>query len=218
MSVLNFGVMDYLPVPDCRNMIDVESDPVTDDIYALCEVSHTLVKIDAKRNKETQSVKLPGLDVYDFAFDPKRRKFLVTDYLTTNATVVDPDAMKVVRKIRVGWVSTGVKYFDDKFYVALPLVSQVVEVDADTYEVTRKLDVGYGVRDIEIDKNRRILFSGNYLSGSVDAVDLNTGKRLKRAKAGGLIRGVEYHAKTDRLYIASGCGVKFIPVGKWLNE
>ncbi|MBZ0272843.1 YncE family protein [bacterium] len=207
-----------IPVPICRNVFETLLDPATGRLFALCEVSHTLVALDPARGGFVGSVDVPGRDAYDLAFDVARRRILVTDYWSPNVVVVDADRLTVTHEVRVGWSSFGAIWHADRFYVARPLASEVVEIDADRLVVTRRFDAGYGVRDLAVDAARGVLYAGNYFDGTVDAIRLATGERIKRAAAGMLVRGVEYDPRADRLLVAAGCGAREIDLAEWLRE
>ncbi len=206
-----------IPVENCRNVYELMTDPATGRLWVLCETSHNLVALDGRSYEQLAQAELPGLDAYDIALDPDRRRLFVTDYWSPTVTVLDADTLAFVDSIRVGWSSFGAAVWRDRLYVARPLASEVVEIDLASLKVLREIPVGYGVRDLEIDARRAVLYAGNYFDGTVDAIDIASGNRLKRAIVGQLVRGLMFDSARDRLWIATGCGTKVIEPACWLD-
>jgi hypothetical protein len=224
-KVIDAVPVNYLPasnddgqskeVNGCRNVFEVVLDG--NIIYALCEVSHSLVKINAWNHQIIGELKLPGLDAYDMVFDPVKRRIISTDYWSPNLVVIDADRFSIDRTLRIGWSSFGIVLHERKLFVARPLAREVVEIDADTLKIVRRIEVGYGVRDLEIDKRRGLLFAGNYYDGTVDAVDVQNGERVARLFVGSLLRGISLCVDGRFLYCATGCGVKRVEIDNWLG-
>ncbi|MCB9477387.1 MAG: hypothetical protein H6685_10990 [Deltaproteobacteria bacterium] len=199
----------------CRNLFDVAIDRTREKMFGVCEVSHSLVAWHWPSMRPAGEAPLPGRDAYDLAIDEARGRVLTTDYWSPDLTVVDAETLEMAARVRVGWSTFGVVAAADRYFVARPLASEVVVVNADTLEIERRIDVGYGVRDIEYDAGRGVLFAGNYFDGTVDAVDPATGQRLGRLFAGRLLRGLLYEPTRDRLFIAAGCGVRVLDLADW---
>ncbi len=212
----SMGSNSYEQVNGCRNAFEIIED--NGDAYVLCEVSHSLVKINTQKKTPVAELKLPGRDAYDMVFDPAKRRIFTTDYWSSDVVVIDIDGFKFEKRIRVGFSTFGIVQSGRKIFVARPLASQVVEIDADSLTVVRGIEVGYGVRDLEVDEKRGLLFAGNYFDGTVDAVDMKGGVRIGRIFIGQLVRGLGLGAGGRFLYCASGCGVKRIDLDKWLKE
>jgi hypothetical protein len=209
------GKQTQIPVSSCRNICEIAIEENSDRLYALCEVSHTLVSIDMRDHSMQSAVLLPGRDAYDMALDPVRKRIVTTDFFSPYVTVVNSETMKVEKKIRAGWITSGIVFFEDHFYVAAPFYSKALEIDARTLLIDRVFKAGYGGRALEIDPTRKILFIGSYLDGKITAVDLQSGKTLKTAYAGMLMRGIKVF--NDRLFLATGCGIKTIDLTAWLG-
>ena len=162
----------------CRNVFEAVVDG--DAMFVLCEVSHSLVKVDLHGKRAKQYLKLPGRDAYDMVFDPVKRRIFTTDYWSPDVVVIDADDFKVESLVHAGWSTFGVVLHERALFVARPLACEVVEIDADTLKIVSRIDVGYGVRDLEVDAGRQVLFAGNYFDGTVDAIDAKTGAKTVR--------------------------------------
>ncbi|MCZ7582542.1 MAG: hypothetical protein M5R36_03965 [Deltaproteobacteria bacterium] len=208
-DVASGGVVSELTVPHCRNLFDIVIGNAPGELFALCETSHTLVRLTTLGDFD-KHVRLPGRDAYDVALNGRFHRLFTTDYWSPYVTVVRAGKLTVERTIRVGWSTFGALSSGDRVFVARPLASEVVEIDAKSLEVARRFDVGYGVRDLEIDAKRDVLFAGNYFDGTLDAVDLGSGERLSRVFVGKLLRGLYFDAETDCVYAATGCGIKAV--------
>ncbi|MCL4236166.1 MAG: hypothetical protein KJ042_16805, partial [Deltaproteobacteria bacterium] len=78
-----------IPVDNCRNVYELMADPATGRLWVLCETSHNLVALDGRSYEQVAAADLPGLDAYDIALDPHRRRLFVTDYWSPSVTVLD---------------------------------------------------------------------------------------------------------------------------------
>jgi hypothetical protein len=198
-------------VTGCRNLFTVAF--WNDRMFALCEVSHTLHEFSARPPfEQMRSLSLPGMDAYDLAIDPEHGRALVSDYFSPWLTEVDLGAMAVLRRKWVGPFSFHIAFAPDgRVYIAQMLWRRVLVLDPKSLEVVRKIPAGYGPRDFDFDQNRGLLLIGNYYDGTLDVVGLDDGQRHQRVFVGGLLRGLWFDHARDRLYLAAGCGVRWIP-------
>jgi hypothetical protein len=202
-------VVGEVPVPGCRNVFEAAF--FGGHLYALCEVSHSLHEFEAEPPyRPLRSLTLPGMDKYDLAIDEKTGRAYVTDWFSPFLVEVDLETMRVTRRRWVGFSSFGVTFGPDgRLYVAQMFLRRVVVLDPENLEVTEKIAAGYGPRDLDFDPGRKLVLVGNYFDGTVDVVTLADGKRIARFFAGELLRGLWYDQTRDRLYLATGCGVKW---------
>jgi DNA-binding beta-propeller fold protein YncE len=63
-----------------------------------------------------------------------------------------------------------------------------------------------GLDHLAIDARRGRLFVANTVGGSLDIVDLRTGKLLKLVPGQGRIRGIAYSPEADRVFVGNGTG------------
>lgn len=210
----------YFKTPGCRNAFEVIYDERRARFYLICEASHNLLAYDFRRDEPFQRVLLSGLDTYDAAMGSKGEFLYITDWLSPKLTVLELDSLAVEKEVDIGWTSFGVVSSPDgrSIFVARPIASEVVRIDTGTLEVADRIEVGFGVRDLDVDPKRNLLFAGNYFDGTLDVVDIATGKRLARHYAGRLLRGLYYHRDTDRLFLATGCGILWADVEKLVPE
>jgi hypothetical protein len=201
----------HIPVPGCRNLFDAEF--AGDRLYALCEVSHTLHELSAAPPfAPLRTLRLPAMDAYDFALDRARRRAYVTDWFSPYLLEVDLDAMQVARRKWIGFSSFGAAIGPDGLvYVAQMFLRRVQAIEPSSLEIVRTIRAGYGPRDLDFDPERRLLLIGNYYDGTVDVVSLADGRRLNRVFVGTLLRGLWFDPGRDRLYVAAGCGVNWLP-------
>ncbi len=198
-----------VPVPGCRNLFEIEF--FHDRLYALCEVSHSLHELEAAPPfTPLRTLKLPGMDSYDFAIDLNAGRAYVTDWLSPWLVEVDLRSMAVVRKKWIGFSSFGVNIGPDgRLYVAQMFLRRVNVLDVLTLETRQTLRAGYGPRDLDFDPQRGLLFVGNYFDGTVDVFETASGRRVTRFFAGKPLRGLWFDRQRERLYLACGCGVRW---------
>ncbi len=63
-----------------------------------------------------------------------------------------------------------------------------------------------GLDHLAIDSKRGRLFVANTSGGTLDIVDLNSGKLLKQVPGQGRIRGIAYSPEADRVFVGNGTG------------
>jgi hypothetical protein len=63
-----------------------------------------------------------------------------------------------------------------------------------------------GLAHLAVDTKRGRLFVANTVNGSLDIVDLKAGKLLKQVPGQGRIRGIDYSAEADRVFVGNGTG------------
>jgi len=197
-----------IAVPECKNCFEAEFRG--DNLYVLCEVSHSLHKLSLEEPfQPTVSLVLPGMNAYDFAVDAQGRLAYVTDWLSPWLTVVNLERMEVESRKWVGFSSFGVALGPDGLlYVAQMFLRRVRVLDPLDLSIIRTIHAGYGPRDLAFDSGRNWLLIGNYFAGTLEVAALDTGERLGRIFVGELLRGLYVDSSRDRLYLACGCGVR----------
>jgi len=63
-----------------------------------------------------------------------------------------------------------------------------------------------GLSHLALDPHLRELYVG-YYGGRVEAVDLDSKKRLWTVEVGRMLRKIRYHEKMKSLFVSSGCGI-----------
>ncbi|MDP8257261.1 MAG: hypothetical protein P9M14_16060 [Candidatus Alcyoniella australis] len=91
----------------------------------------------------------------------------------------------------------------DLVWVALPLRSQVLGFDAQTLKQRVALNVGFGARFLALHPRLPVLFVSEYFSGTLRAVDLESGRTLYAIRLGPLLRGLSISPEGDALYALS---------------
>lgn len=202
----------------CRNAFEAVHDAKRDRVYLLCEASHNLLAYREGKSTPYAQLTLPGWNSYDLILDHSKDRLYVTDWLSPFLFVVDLKTFTLLQKVRIGWTAFGiVESQDGTIFVARPIVSEAVAVDPVSLQVKKRIKTGFGSRDLEYDPKRNILFVGNYFDGTLDLYDADTGKRISRHYAGRLLRGLLYHAESDRIFLATGCGLLWAKVEQLLE-
>ena len=204
--------------PGCRNAFEVVMDEPRNRFYLVCEVSHNVLAYEIGKPEPIADLTLFGLDSYDMILSHDGSRLYVTDWATPWLYVIDPETLTLIDTVYTGMIGFGVvEGPDGLIYVARPMAREVAVVDPKALKVIDRIDVGYGPRDLEVDPKRNLLFVGNYYDGTLDVIDLGTRKRISRTYAGRLLRGLYFDAETDRLYLATGCGVLWADVTDLLH-
>lgn len=197
----------------CRNAFEVVNDTKRNRVYLICETSHNLLAYKEGETNPFAHLELPGWNAYDLILDRAQNRLYVTDWLSPYLFVVDLETFSLLQKVRVGWTAFGIiEGKNGTIFLARPIAQEVVAVDPVSLQVQRRIKTGFGSRDLEYDYKRDILFVGNYFDGTLDLYNAHSGKRIARYYAGRLLRGLFFHAESDRLFVATGCALLWAPV------
>jgi len=122
---------------------------------------------------------------------------------------VDPESLTILRMKRFADVIGTALALDDEnqllYYQNGGVTNAVYEVDIATFEVRRTLKGEGHARRLTIDKKHNALYVLGYLSGTLFALDLATGRRVWKVRVGGMPHGMHLHE--DTLWINSMSGV-----------
>jgi YVTN family beta-propeller protein len=110
---------------------------------------------------------------------------------TDELVVIDTEADKVLRRVKVGHVPKSLSFSPDgkRLYVANSWTDTVSEIDTGSLEVTRTLPAGFEPNSAIADNAGAFLYVANRISNDVSVVDLASGQETKRLLAG---RGASY--------------------------
>jgi len=125
-----------------------------------------------------------------------------------NLFEVDPDSFRVLKhKSFVLDVGSALAIDDERglLYYQHGAFGPLYEIDIDTFEVQRTFRGEGHARRILLDKERNCLYVLGYFSGTVFAIDLDTGQRLWRVRVGGSPHGMDL--SDDTLWVNSMAGV-----------
>jgi len=211
------AIIGEAQAPDCRKPAKVAFH--RDRMLLLCEESHSLHVFPATPPYEEQtSLVLPGRRSHDLALDAAQDRAYVTDYGAAQLVEVDLAAWRIRRTMNVGWSTFGIiRDARGLLYLAQPMKRRVLLVEPDSLTVADSFSTGYGPRALAFDDRRGVLLVGNYFSGTVEAFSAD-GRRLTNFYAGRLLRGLWLDARRDRLFLATGCGVRWVNLKKVLAE
>lgn len=191
--------------------ISLELDPATHSLIALCEAGSKLVWYDTRTLKKTYVLPLPRFSQPGAArLDARRRRIYVSSgSIARYLYEINADTKRITRRANVGFVTLDMALDADRrrAYLARPLPGRIDVVNLDTMRIIGSIQAGAGVRDLDIDPNRRILVAGDYIDGIARIIDLNSGLTLRRYSVGKQVRGVYHSAELNRTFAASACGV-----------
>jgi DNA-binding beta-propeller fold protein YncE len=142
--------------------------------------------------------------IFDANFDVGFRSNLTGDKLLQ----IDPCGYNVVRSKYLLWPLVGLAMDETggRIYAASPLTYSVFEIDRATLGLIGSIPVTGGLSHLALDPHLRELYVG-YYGGRVEAVDLDSKKRLWTVEVGRMLRKIRYHEKMKSLFVSSGCGI-----------
>jgi hypothetical protein len=100
-----------------------------------------------------------------------------------------------------------------RVYVADASLGLLAEVDYESGRVLRRIPIGFGMRNVQVDRARGVIYVGNFLRGDVIAVDLESGDEVARWFVGRFSRDLALSRDGTALLATSNLGVVRIPLG-----
>jgi len=202
-----------IALPDCYKTIDVVAAP-GNRLLVACEFSGTLHVYDVLRNRVEKEVDVPMVP-YALAVDGQAdRAYVTSEHFVGNVTQVDLATGEIVGRRRIGQVNWGAA-FDPKrrlTWVARPISGEVLALD-ENLKIRHRIPCGGAPRDLAVDPNRDVLLIGQYFSGVLTALDLETLETQSfRVGASGIwhqTRGVAVGPQGERL-VSDNTGVWLI--------
>ncbi len=197
--------------PTALHPIDVFADESTDTIYVLSDYDVALYDLETFEKKRAFT---PSLAPNMFVVSPKFKKAYVCGYATTFILrAVDTVTGSIVRT-RAGWVPPfsmlcSGTVLDEKqgiAFVSVPLERRLYAHDALTLQRLYRFHVPRGIRDIDYDPEKELLFAGNYITGNLEIIDPFTQMRVKHIFVGKRIRDIFFSPVTKKVYVATSLG------------
>jgi DNA-binding beta-propeller fold protein YncE len=178
-AVFNGHTTIPLYLPNCISSIDLNIAKVRRELLILCETSHTLHFINLIDLTESAVLTLPSLMTYSLAVDESRNRVYVASQFSRKLFAIDLEERKIVGTKRTSsWnFNMVVDESTGNIWISNPASSSIIVLDPDLNFVDR-IPVGYWPRDLVVDKARGLVMAGNYLSGAISFISLNTRQSL----------------------------------------
>jgi len=121
------------------------------------------------------------------------------------------------RKLHIPWGGAGgvlhVLEGKNQIVVTDMIFHHLIFIDRDRWEIERVFDLPFGPRGIVWDKEREILFVGDYIEGEVHGYRFSDLKELgEPVRVGGNLRNLTFDPRERRLLAGSKCGLVGVDV------
>lgn len=202
--------------------MDIVKDRLRERVYIGNNVIQALAAYDLEtgrltgvRNLLADGLVKEGGCLWNIIHDPGRDLlYCIAGPGPYNLFAIDPLTLNIVRKtgfVDVMPTALTLAPAGDRLYCQKGAFDALLEIDADTLEVRRTLPGEIHARHLRVDPGRNTVYVLGYLSGTLFAIDLQTGRRTWSRKVGGLPHGMapEYDrsGRMVRLWINSRAGV-----------
>jgi YVTN family beta-propeller protein len=139
------------------------------------------------------------------AVTPDGRSVLVTNWCTSDLSVIDAATGREVRRVPLGPYPRGIAVAPSSAvaYVAVMGTTSVARVDLRTFAVSWITGVGLGPRHVVLDPTGRWLFVTLNRSNAIAKVDLSTGRVVARVVTGSQPRSMAISADGRSLYVVN---------------
>ena len=136
-----------------------------------------------------------------------------TVVLGSDLYVIDVDALRLVKTIRVGGAvsDVAVSPTGDRLYLARPLHRRIDVWDAGDFRRIDSIPVSPGTRKLLLVDRGRTIIAGSYFTGDLEWIDLEDFDRRKRIRAFPRIRNLRFDALSGRVLVACQRGVFVVP-------
>ena len=146
---------------------------------------------------------------YGIAKNPKDGKLFVSSWLPGTILALDGNDLRILYKKTRALCVMGLSMDDDAglLYAAIPVRAKIAALDPDTLNRQFFIDTEFSCRNLVLDRKRRLLYAGGWITGSLDVLDLTTRRSVKKVFLGRRLRGVSLSADGRTLFAVSQCGV-----------
>ena len=188
---LTAGRAETIDLPGCEKPLGIDLDEERGTLLVACETSCTIHRLDLTTGGLGKPLPAPCYTYY-LKLDHKRRRAYAAGYLMHPVVIAfDPATMTVVSEHPAGFINAGIE-IDEAFgrvFVADNGAANILVFDSDL-RLLGRIVTGVGPRDLAIDAKRGVLLAGNYFSGTVAVIDLQSLRVVRRLRVGrsGLFR------------------------------
>ena len=148
-------------------------------------------------------VKVGAVPKY-LAATPDSKYVLVTNWSSSDLSIVDTDKLKEIKRIKLGTYPRGIEVDSagTKAYVAIMGSSKIAVIDLRTFEKTWIKDVGRSPRHLCMSPKNDYLYVSLNGDGVVGKIDLSTNE-MKKVKTGSLPRSMALSGDGRHLYVVN---------------
>jgi hypothetical protein len=167
-------------------------------------------------------LRLEGLVPLGSAEDP--RAWAVPLWEGHDLVELDLLSGEIRRSIPIGEFSWDVAGSEegDRVFVPRFIAGTTLHLNARTGEVEGRMDLDLGMRAVEYDAEREILYAASTYSGRLGSWDISEGAGRARIaeplRFGTMLRAIHLDGASRRLYAASDCGVFEVELADWLGD
>ncbi|MBE9147573.1 peptidoglycan-binding protein [Coleofasciculus sp. LEGE 07092] len=139
------------------------------------------------------------------ATSPDNRLVLVSNWCSWDLSVVDPEEIREIKRIKLGRYPRGivVDSTSEKAYVAVMGSYDIAVVDLNDFSVDWLKNIGHSPRHLSIDPTGQYLYATLNSEGMVAKIDLSTGKVLKKVATGSAPRSMVISDDGQLLYVVN---------------
>lgn len=139
------------------------------------------------------------------ACTPDGRYVLVTNWCSSDLSVVDTTRMKEVRSVHLGRFPRGVVVTPDSktAYIAIMGSTTLAKLDLTTWKIKVMSGIGQSPRHLCLDAKRNLLYVTLNGEGKIAKVDLNTGKVKAKVATGNAPRSMVLSEDGKTMYVVN---------------
>ncbi|NLH47992.1 MAG: hypothetical protein GX444_05235 [Myxococcales bacterium] len=182
---------ETIDLPGCEKPLGIDLDEERGYLLVACETSCTIHRLDLNSGRLGKPLPAPCYTYY-LKLDHQRQRAYAAGYLIQPVVIAfDPATMTVVSEHPAGFINAGLEIDEaaGRVFVADIGAANILVFDSDL-RLLGRIAAGVGPRDLAIDAKRGVLLAGNYFSGTVAVIDLQSLRVVRRLRIGrsGLFR------------------------------
>jgi hypothetical protein len=182
-----------------------------DTLGVIYENSQYVTIVDASSGNDRRTINLNGSSwPYAIMYVPSRKSLFVSNWnISPNIFKIDVNGDVPAKKKFLGYMNTGMCALpkQGRLLVSRFLNHRIDILDLDTMKTLGTIPAPFGVREIECDEQKNLLFAALYFEGGVAVIDLKTKKIITRGSVGINARGLAYDARTKKVYFSTEKGI-----------
>jgi len=146
---------------------------------------------------------------YGIAKSNRDGRLFVSSWLPGTILALDGKDLRILYKKTRALCVMGLSVDDDSglLYAAIPVRAKVAAIDPDTLNGQFFIDTEFSCRNLVLDRKRRLLYAGGWITGTLDVLDLSTRNSVKKIFLGRRLRGIALSADGRTLFAVSQCGL-----------
>ncbi|MFN8399293.1 MAG: hypothetical protein U0X74_04700 [Anaerolineales bacterium] len=224
MDASSLKVLRSVPIPDLApGDVWIKWVYFTDSIIisseADAEIGIPLYVVDRKSEKIIASMEFPTIPTAYLIVNPNQPLMYFNSFKDSYFAVWNMDSYEITNQVEITPRTDRMVFSErtQEVWIASPLDGSVLRYDADTLKNTGAIKSNFGDRTLNIDYQRNLLLTGNFINGRLTIIDVTTQKKVASYYLGPWIRTIALDIPNGIAYVSTVRGLFKINYSQGLN-